>query len=83
MKVSELIIKLQSMPQDATVVVRGYENGYDCIKDVKTLLVQKNKSNNWWDGYFDNPEDDLNSSNINVVFIEQYDDEDKHGNSPQ
>ena len=42
MTVSELIAKLQAMPEDAVVVVRGKEGGYDDIDDVKALDIVLN-----------------------------------------
>jgi len=42
MKISELIAKLKKLPQDLTVVVRGYEGGYDDVNDVKIIELTLN-----------------------------------------
>lgn len=58
MKVSELIEALQCFPQDLIVITEGYEDGYDTIKEIKTLNISANSSNHWWNGEFiknDNP----------------------------
>jgi hypothetical protein len=41
MKVSELIGLLQAMPQDALVVVRGYESGVDNVKGADECFVME------------------------------------------
>jgi len=42
MTVSELIALLQAMPQDAVVVLKGNEGGYDDIDDIKALELALN-----------------------------------------
>lgn len=43
MTVAELIAKLQEMPQDARVVVDGYEGGYEDLSDVSTVDIVLNR----------------------------------------
>ena len=42
MTVAELIAKLQEMPQDARVVVDGYEGGLEDVSNVNTISVVLN-----------------------------------------
>lgn len=44
MTVAELIAKLQEMPQDARVVVDGYEGGLDDASIVQTTLIVLNEN---------------------------------------
>ena len=49
MLVSELIEVLQQLPQDKTVLGRGYESGYNEITDIDTETLVK-CDNSWYDG---------------------------------
>jgi hypothetical protein len=40
MKVSELIGKLKSCPQDARVVAPGYEDGFDDVLGVEDIFIK-------------------------------------------
>jgi hypothetical protein len=53
MKVSELIERLQTYRQDALVVVRGYENGYDDIINVKEVMIKPAANPQWYDGIYE------------------------------
>lgn len=53
MTVKELIIILQTLPSDFTVVNEGYETGYEPIKNVTIINVVENKSHEWWDGNYE------------------------------
>jgi len=50
MKVYELMEKLQYMPQDAIVVVRGYESGIDKALEVTTCKINKKRNSKFWEG---------------------------------
>jgi len=50
MNASELIRKLNDLPPETQVVVRGYENGFNDIIMLKDRDITINKERNWWDG---------------------------------
>jgi hypothetical protein len=50
MRVDELIALLSEMPEDAGVVVRGYEGGVDDVVDVKLVPIQRNVHEEWYYG---------------------------------
>lgn len=50
MIVSELIEALQSMPQDAMVVVKGYEGGVDELTNVSEEKALLNQNTQWYYG---------------------------------
>jgi hypothetical protein len=59
MTASELIRKLNDLPPEIKIVVRGYENGYNDIIILKNRKITINKGRNWWDGEFiDSEEND-------------------------
>lgn len=65
MKVAELIELLKSMPQDATVVGRGYESGYDEIDYVKSKLLIQVPNAARWEGAYERDD----SSGIEIVTL--------------
>ena len=57
MNASELIRKLNDLPPETQIVVRGYENGYNDITMLMNRKITINKERNWWDGeYIDSKE---------------------------
>jgi hypothetical protein len=52
MTASELIRKLNDLPPETKIVVRGYENGYNDIITLRKLTITVNKENKWWDGEY-------------------------------
>ena len=59
MTVEELIQHLQSLPPNAKVVVRGYEDGYNDILQIKSVRIKQNPNAYTWDGeYEDNTDAD-------------------------
>lgn len=59
MNANELIRKLNDLPPETKVVVRGYENGYNDIIMLRNLSITVNKERKWWDGvYADSKETD-------------------------
>lgn len=54
MTVKELINRLQQISnQEMTVVVDGYEGGFDDIKEPKFIVVYKRIDNQWYDGKYE------------------------------
>jgi len=53
MRVRELIEALQKVPQDARVLVRGYEGGYDDIDGGDVGLFALNVNKEWYYGNHD------------------------------
>ena len=52
MTVRELIARLRKMPQDARVIVNGYEDGYEDIgaPEVTRIRPNANRPGAWWLG---------------------------------
>lgn len=66
MTVSELITQLQTLPPNSLVVSEGYEDGYDTIKRVSVISVEKNPEQEWYVGkYIDSKKEDAQQ----VVFL--------------
>ncbi len=57
MTAQELIIELQKIPSNTKIVVRGYENGYNDILNLKPVKIKLNTSTNWYDGEYDTSSD--------------------------
>ena len=54
MTVKQLINQLQKINnQEMTVVVNGYEGGFDDIKDSKPIIVYEKLDHDWWDGKYE------------------------------
>lgn len=56
MIVSELIKKLEELPQDKIVLGRGYEDGWDDLEKVTTETLVK-CNNPWYDGTYQDVKD--------------------------
>ena len=52
MTVFDLIRHLQELPPKTKVVVRGYEDGYNNILQLKQIKI-KPKTNGWWNGEYE------------------------------
>ena len=86
MTVSELLAKLHGLPEDMLVVVRGYEGGYDDVRDVRMLKLELNpnawepryKEYYWYYGVYEQVYKDSGSSSFDAAFIEQFDEGHKH-----
>lgn len=52
MTVQELIQALAKYPEDARVVVQGYEDGYDTVSSVRSLSIHPNPNQAWYYGRF-------------------------------
>ncbi len=57
MTAQELIKHLQTLPPHTTVVVRGYENGYNNILKLKEVKIKLNPNAYTWDGEYENSDD--------------------------
>lgn len=53
MKIKDLINKLKSLPADAQVLVQGYEDGFDDIKDVRQIAASKKTDARDWEGEYE------------------------------
>jgi len=53
MTVAELIIVLNQAPPNAKVIVRGYENGYNDVLELRSLFVRQNPEAKWYDGEYE------------------------------
>ncbi len=52
MTAKELINLLQEQPPEIKVVVRGYEDGYNDIQQLKTLKLRKDINAKWYYGEY-------------------------------
>lgn len=52
MTASELITLLQGQPPDIKIVVRGYEDGYNDISQLKPVKISKDKNSKWYYGEY-------------------------------
>ena len=66
MTVKELINSLVTMPQEALVVTEGYEDGYDTVKKVSVIEVEKNPLKEWLVGKYINS---TGSRSMDVVLL--------------
>ncbi|MEX8546116.1 MAG: hypothetical protein V5804_00825 [Mucilaginibacter sp.] len=54
MTAEELITLLQALPPEIKIVVRGYEDGYNDIQQLKALKLKKEPNTEWYYGeYFE------------------------------
>ncbi|MCK5686915.1 hypothetical protein KAJ27_22440 [bacterium] len=54
--VAQLIEKLKLFPQDAPVLVSGYENGFENFSDPVVVKVVHKSDADYWDGEFQETE---------------------------
>lgn len=52
MTAAELIKRLRTLPPESTVLVEGYETGYDDIVDLKALDVVRYRNAQEWNGEY-------------------------------
>ena len=71
MTVKDLIEELEKLPQDALVLGRGNEEGYDPIRDAILTEVIKFTNNEWWRGDYDpfNKEEDDPKDKVTAVLL--------------
>ena len=53
MTAQELIEKLQTLPSQTKIVVRGYEYGYNDILQLKEVKIKLNPNAYTWDGEYE------------------------------
>jgi hypothetical protein len=58
MTASELIKELQTLAPDTRIVVRGYEDGYNDILELKPVKIKPKPDTRWYDGEFENNADE-------------------------
>ncbi len=66
MTAKELIIELQKLLPDTQVVIRGYEDGYNDILELKTVKIKQVPDSNWYDGEYDATTDEDAIDAINL-----------------
>ena len=57
MTVAELIQKLQTFPRETKVVIRGYEDGYNDILQLKKVKIKSKVDAHWYDGEYEDSND--------------------------
>lgn len=62
----DLIQHLQTIPSNTKIVVRGYENGYNDIIELKPIKIEININANWYDGEYELSVDDDAQSAIDL-----------------
>lgn len=71
MTVAELIELLKAMPPEMEAVVRGYESGYDIIKDVRPVKAIDDPGA-WYDGRYGREGEFLREGpEIELVYIQE------------
>jgi hypothetical protein len=55
---SELINELQKLSPDTKIVVRGYEDGYNDILQLKPVKIKPLSDSKWYEGEYDSSDDD-------------------------
>ncbi len=53
MTAQQLIQNLQTLPPHTKIVVRGYEDGYNDILQLKTVKIKLNPHSYTWDGEYE------------------------------
>ena len=54
MTAQQLIQHLQTLPSNTKIVVRGYEDGYNDILQLKEVNIKLNSNAYTWDGEYEN-----------------------------
>ncbi len=57
MTAHELIRNLQALPPNTKVVVRGYEDGYNDILQLKRVKIKRKVDAYWFDGEYEDSND--------------------------
>ena len=53
----ELINHLQTLPTDTKIVIRGYEDGYNDVLQLKKVKIKPKVDSHWYDGEFEDSND--------------------------
>jgi hypothetical protein len=67
MKVIDLITLLTQMPEEADVVLKGYEGGVDDVVNVRLVKIKKDINDEWYYGKHEIDED----GNTQAVYIQR------------
>lgn len=57
MTAQQLINHLQTLPPDTKIVVRGYEDGYNDILNLKEVNIKPKTDAYWYDGEYEDCDD--------------------------
>lgn len=57
MTAQELIQHLQTLPPTTKIVIRGYEDGYNDILQLKEIKIKPKADAYWFDGEYENSDD--------------------------
>jgi len=57
MTAAELIQQLRTYPPDTKIVIRGYEDGYNDILELRSVRIKPNENSNWYDGEYEDSKD--------------------------
>jgi hypothetical protein len=71
MKVNELIKMLEQYPPEMTVVVRGYEDGYDDVQEIRSVTIKHDPEAKWYNGQY-TLSDDQGSFDAIQLFGDRY-----------
>jgi len=66
--VAQLIEALKAFPADTPVVVSGYESGYENMMPPKIMKLQHQKENKYWDGEFQEVDQECHDT-LNAVVL--------------
>lgn len=66
MTVADIIQKLNQLPQDALVLVDGYEGGLDAVIDTKVIHILYDEKKEWYYGPY---EDSENSTQVGIYLL--------------
>jgi hypothetical protein len=61
MIISELIEKLKKLPPDMRIVIAGYESGFNDIQELKSLVINLDKKDEWYYGAHEESESGVNA----------------------
>ncbi len=62
----QLIQQLQTLPPNTKIVVRGYEDGYNDILQLKEVKIKPKENSYWFDGEYEDSTDADAITTINL-----------------
>lgn len=66
MTASELILKLQEIPPETRIVIRGYEDGYNDILQLLPVKIKLNVNEHWYEGAHEKSVDNEGSEAVEL-----------------
>ena len=72
MTVNQLIKLLSEMPQDAPILIPGYEGGNTSVTDVRTAFAVRDETQSWYYGEWRNARDKEISTEAVVIGGERH-----------